>query len=139
MNSSRPYLLRAIHQWLSDNKLTPYIMVDAMYQGTLVPQQYVKDGKIVLNISYQAVKSLEMTNADVQFVARFDGVVQTLYIPMMAIEAIYSFENGKGMVFSEHDLGGDDTDGGDNGTLPDNNGDGSAKKKKGPPNLKVIK
>lgn len=131
MNSSRPYLLRAIYEWLIDNSLTPYIMVDAMASGVEVPERFVEDGKIVLNIESQAVGNLRLGNDAVEFDARFSGIAHHIFIPVSAVKAIYAFENGRGMVFSDED--GDD-EGGDtppSGTKPPI--------KKGRPNLKVVK
>lgn len=106
MTSSRPYLIRAIYEWLVDNTLTPYIMVDAMDEMTRVPEQYVEEGKIVLNIEPEAVANLRLGNEIVEFDARFSGISHHLYIPVRAVKAIYAFENGRGMIFNEDD---DDT------------------------------
>ncbi|WP_423062852.1 ClpXP protease specificity-enhancing factor [Candidiatus Paracoxiella cheracis] len=133
MNSSRPYLLRAIYEWLIDNSLTPYIMVDAMASGVEVPERFVEDGKIVLNIESQAVGNLRLGNDAVEFDARFSGIAHHIFIPVSAVKAIYAFENGRGMVFSDED--GDDEGGGD---LPPS-GTTKPPVKKGRPNLKVVK
>ena len=101
MTSSRPYLLRALHAWLLDNDQTPHILVDAAVEGVQVPAPYVQNGKIVLNIHPQATDQLEMAQTSVSFRARFGGVVQTLFVPMAAVLAIYSRENGRGMMFPE--------------------------------------
>ena len=103
MNSSRPYLLRAIYEWLVDNELTPYILVDATAPEVSVPERYVEEGKIILNIEMQAVGNLQLGNDAVEFDARFSGVAHHIYIPMLAVKAIYAFENGRGMVFSEEE------------------------------------
>ena len=131
MTSSRPYLIRAIYEWLVDNRLTPYLMVDATMADVAVPKQYIQGGKIVLNVSPQAVVALRMTNEAVQFDARFSGVVEHIYIPAMAVQAIYAFENGRGMVFSEEDDHGGDS-GDPNSPAPNAPG-------KGKPNLKIVK
>lgn len=108
MTPSRPYFLRALHEWIIDNKLTPHLMVDATQTGVAVPQQYVKDGKIVLNIAPEAITNLSLANDWVNFDARFSGVVHRIRIPIMAITAIYAVENGRGMVFEhEEPTGGD--------------------------------
>ncbi len=133
MNSSRPYLLRAIYEWLIDNSLTPYIMVDAMASGVEVPERFVEDGKIVLNIESQAVGNLRLGNDAVEFDARFSGIAHHIFIPVSAVKAIYAFENGRGMVFSDED--GDDEGGGD----PPPSGTTKPPVKKGRPNLKVVK
>jgi stringent starvation protein B len=130
MTSSRPYLIRAIYDWLLDNRLTPYVMVDVHYPDVSVPQQFVKDGKIILNISPSAVSQLSMGNRVVEFSARFSGIPHNIYVPVMAVQAIYSYENGRGMVFNE-----DDEDTGE-GDPPD---DEPPPKGKGRPHLRVIK
>lgn len=112
MTSSRPYLLRALHAWLLDNDQTPHILVDATVEGVQVPAPYVQNGKIVLNIHPQATERLEMDQTSVSFRARFGGVVQALFVPMTAVLAIYSRENGRGMMFPElesEDVGGSAT------------------------------
>jgi len=95
----RPYLLRAYYDWLLDNNFTPYLVVDATYYGVDVPQDYVKDGQIVLNLSPSAVGNLALGNEAVEFSARFQGIPRSLYIPMGAIIAIYARENGDGVMF----------------------------------------
>lgn len=99
MTPHRPYLLRAYYEWLLDNDLTPHVVVDAHVEGTRVPQQYVKDGQIVLNILPSAVSNLQMGNEFIEFSARFGGVPQQLILPMASIIAIYARENGAGVVF----------------------------------------
>lgn len=101
MNSSRPYLLRAIHEWLVDNNLTPHLLVNADHQEVQVPTNYVDEGKIVLNVSPSAVQNLHMDNTAISFNARFSGSPTDIYIPINACMAIYSKEDGKGMVFNE--------------------------------------
>lgn len=103
MTSSRPYLLRTIYEWLVDNHLTPYIMVDAMMAGVEVPERFVQDGKIILNIESHAVSQLRMGNDAVEFNARFSGISHRVFIPIQAVKAIYAFENGRGMVFNEEE------------------------------------
>ena len=95
---TKPYLLRAIHEWCTDNGYTPYIAVKV---GTFarVPMQYVRDGQIVLDISYDATSGLNMSNTAIQFKARFGGIPQDIYIPVENIAAIYASENGQGMGF----------------------------------------
>lgn len=140
MNSSRPYLVRAIYEWLIDNTLTPYIMVDATVSMVRVPKQHVDDGKIVLNIEPQAVANMRMGNEVVEFDARFSGVSHHLFIPVSAIKAIYAFENGRGMVFGDDDedeMGGADGDGDDDPTPP--KPDKLVTGKKGRPPLKIVK
>ena len=108
MTSSRPYLLRAIYEWLLNNGLTPYLMVDADYFGTRVPKEHIKEGKIVLNVSPDAVANLELENHAVEFDAGFSGKSVHLYLPIPAIKAIYAIENGRGMVFDDEDEDGPD-------------------------------
>ena len=100
----RPYLLRAYYDWLVDNSFTPYLVVDATYLGVNVPVEYVKDGQIVLNLSANATGNLQLTNAFIQFNARFKGVSRELYIPMGAALAIYARENGDGVMFEPEEV-----------------------------------
>lgn len=101
LTSSQPYLLRAIYEWIVDNSLTPYILVDANQEDVQVPLQFVEDGKIVLNIAPRAVSNLQLTNEQVLFNARFSGQPMQVNLPMPAVLAIYAKENGQGMVFNE--------------------------------------
>ena len=95
---TKPYLLRAIHAWCTDNGYTPYIAVKVGKMAK-VPMSYVRDGQIVLDISYEATGNLDMNNTAIQFKARFGGVPQEIYIPIENIAAIYASENGQGMGF----------------------------------------
>jgi len=101
----RPYLLRAMHEWVSDSQHTPHIIVDAERPGVAVPRNYVKDGKIVLNLSLTATENLSLGNEWIEFGARFAGVVQFIRVPIAAVLGIYARETGEGMVFSDQDLG----------------------------------
>lgn len=101
MTPSRPYLLRAIYDWLIDNEQTPYLLVDANAEGVIVPKEHVQDGKIILNISLTATRDLELTNSGVSFNARFGGKPMRVNVPIMASLALYSKENGRGMMFPE--------------------------------------
>ncbi|MCL2918407.1 ClpXP protease specificity-enhancing factor [Shewanella litorisediminis] len=103
LTPSRPYLLRAYYDWLMDNQLTPHVVVDAYVKGTQVPQQYVRDGQIVLNIAESAVGHLQLGNDAVEFNARFGGVPHQVVLPMASIVAIYARENGAGTVFDAED------------------------------------
>jgi stringent starvation protein B len=98
LTSTKPYLLRAIHEWCVDNNLTPHLLV-AVNNRTIVPMAYVKEGEIVLNLNYGATKDLLIENGQVTFSARFGGVPHHLYIPMGAVKGIFSRENGQGMFF----------------------------------------
>jgi stringent starvation protein B len=101
----RPYLLRAMHQWIAECGNTPHVIVDAGRQGAEVPRAYVKDGKIVLNLSEGATQRLRLGNEEVEFDARFAGVIHHVRFPVSAVLGIYARETGEGMVFSEQDLG----------------------------------
>jgi stringent starvation protein B len=103
LTSRRPYLLRAMHEWMVDNQQTPHLVVDATKPDVTVPQQFVQDGKIVLNISYHATNGLTMSNERVEFNARFSGQTHHVNVPMYAVQGIYARETGHGMVFSDDD------------------------------------
>lgn len=103
MTSSRPYLVRAMYEWIVDNSCTPYVLVDALAPGVQVPQQYVENGQIVLNIAPGAVAQMELGNQMVRFSARFGGVPTDVMVPVAAIRGLYARENGRGMVFDEDD------------------------------------
>ena len=108
MTSNRPYLLRALYEWIGDNDMTPHLLVDAAREGVQVPSSTIKDGRVVLNIAARAVAQLDMGNRDVRFKARFGGVSQSVVVPLAAILAIYAQETGQGMMLPE-----------DGGTLED--------------------
>ncbi len=99
MTPSRPYLVRALNDWILDNDMTPYIVVDVDVQGVSVPDDYVTNGQIILNISPSAVNELLIDLEAISFRARFGGVPMQVYVPVVAVMAIYSKENGQGMVF----------------------------------------
>ena len=101
MISRRPYLLRAMHEWISDSGHTPHLVVDAGVTGVDVPRQFVKDGKIVLNVSWSATAQLKLGNEDVTFSGRFGGASMMVSIPINAVLAIYARETGQGMIFSD--------------------------------------
>lgn len=101
MKSNRPYLIRALNEWIIDNDMTPHLLIDADFPGTTVPQDFIQDGKIVLNISPGAVNDLFIDNEMVSFSARFSGKSTNIYLPIGAVTAIYSRENGHGMIFPE--------------------------------------
>lgn len=129
MLSSRPYLLRALHEWIVDSGLTPHLLVNAEHEGVEVPPSAVNDGRVILNVSPSAVRDLLMDAELVTFVARFGGVSQAVSVPVSAVEAIYARENGRGMMFPED---------GSDGTGDDGPGDGN-EPSPGRPNLKVVK
>lgn len=99
LSSNRPYLVRAMYDWISDNGLTPYLLVDAHVEGVRVPTGAVKDGQVVLNVAVRAVLALELGNHAIRFQARFGGVSQQVEVPVPAVLAIYAHENGQGMMF----------------------------------------
>lgn len=99
MTPSRPYLLRAFFDWLLDNDMTPHLLVNATLPHVQVPQQFVRDGQIVLNIAPQAVMAFSLDNEAITFSARFGGVPMQVYIPMAAVVAIHARENGVGTFF----------------------------------------
>ena len=101
MTSKKPYLIRACYDWIVDNQLTPYMLVNANYPGIDVPLQHVNDGRIVLNISPLACRGLHLDNDKILFTARFSGVSMQIFVPPSAVLAIYAKENGEGMEFPE--------------------------------------
>lgn len=105
MTSHRPYLLRALYEWIADNGMTPHVLVDAQAPGVRVPAHTVKDGRVVLNIAERAVAKLELDNESVRFTARFGGVSHPVVVPIPAVLAIYARETGQGMALPE-DVGG---------------------------------
>lgn len=125
----RPYLLRAMHQWITECGNTPHVIVDAGRQGAEVPRAYVKDGKIVLNLSEGATQRLRLGNEEVEFEARFAGVIHHVRFPVSAVLGVYARETGEGMVFSEQDLGPEPP------TRPKTAEEGAARR----PQLKVVK
>ena len=125
MIPSRPYLIRAIHEWVIDNQMTPHMLVDVSQESVQVPQEYVDDGKIILNVSPSAVEQLVMNNEHISFQARFRGVPMEIFVPVSAVLAVYAKENGRGMAFGEEE----------GEPLPPD----SKPPKPGRPSLKVIK
>lgn len=103
MTPNQPYLLNAFYEWIVDNNLTPYIVVDAHYAGAEVPQEFVRDGQIVLNVSPSSTGKFHMGLEQVSFEARFGGVPRSIVIPCAAVLAIYAKENGAGTVFTIED------------------------------------
>ena len=101
MSSQRPYLLRALYEWIADNGMTPHVLVNAAMAGVRVPLHAVKEGRIVLNIAERAVAKLELGNELLRFTARFAGVSQTVSVPLEAVIAIYARETGQGMALPE--------------------------------------
>lgn len=103
MNSSKPYILRALHEWISENNCTPLVLVSSKHEDVQIPSGIDEDGKVVLNVSYGATQNLEIANEGILFDARFSGKSQNLYIPVESILAIYARENGQGMMFGDQD------------------------------------
>lgn len=99
MTSSRPYIIRALYEWILENSCTPYILVNAFGSGVQVPQEHVKDGQIILNISPSAVQGLLIRDEALEFNGRFAGIPTPVYVPIGAVMGIYARENGQGMVF----------------------------------------
>ncbi len=143
MSSNRPYLLRAIYDWISDNNLTPYVLVDAGFDGVRVPPQVIKNGQVVLNLAMRAVANLDLGNEWISFQARFSGASQAIHIPVQAVLALYAQENGQGMMFPADEEGGDtpppsSPDPADQSTTPGAD-EGGDKPKRGAPHLRVVK
>lgn len=143
MTSHRPYLLRALNEWIADNGMTPHLLVDATQAGVQVPASAVKEGKVVLNIAERAVVRLMIDNDAVSFTARFGGVSQPVYVPISAVLAIYSRETGQGMALPEdvtHDADTGEESGDDAPTMdtpPDDHTPPPGGKR--PPFLRVVK
>ncbi|URL60281.1 MULTISPECIES: ClpXP protease specificity-enhancing factor [Luteibacter] len=146
MTSNRPYLLRAIYDWISDNGLTPYVLVDAAKPGVKVPAHVVKNGQVVLNLAMRAVGNLDLGNDRIAFQARFSGVSQSIVIPVQAVLALYAQENGQGMMFpaDENDaLPSNGPEAADEANeaneTPPNVGGDDDRPKRGAPHLRVVK
>jgi stringent starvation protein B len=134
--SRRPYLLRAMHEWITDSQHTPHIVVDATLQNVEVPRQYVQSGRIILNVSHHATSGLRLGNDAVSFRARFGAVTYNVSVPVAAVLGIYARETGQGMIFSEADSPPP------NPPLPPTatpDSSGSADTKRPKPRLKVVK
>ena len=141
MTSNRPYLVKAIYEWIMDNNVTPHVVVNAMDESVSVPQQYVDDGQIILNINPSAVQSLVIDDECIMFSARFGGKPYNIYAPMHTVLAIYAAENGQGMMFNDEKNGGppqsnNDDSGGGGGSKPEGNNKPPPRKK---PTLRVVK
>ncbi|UNK56695.1 ClpXP protease specificity-enhancing factor [Pseudoxanthomonas daejeonensis] len=148
MTSYRPYLLRALTEWINDNGMTPHILVDAGMPGVRVPPGTVREGRVVLNIADRAVVGLQMDNEWIGFTARFGGVSQPVHVPIGAVLAVYARETGQGMVLPEEAAGGSHAHGDEEGTEtggpdtegPDTPPDGPANPSPGKrPHLRVVK
>lgn len=131
ISSNRPYLIRALYEWLVDNSLTPHLLVDAGHSDVIVPSQFVEEGRIVLNISPTAVQRLDLGNNLISFSARFGGKPMNVMVPPGAVLGIYAQENGRGMLFpdeGQHQEGSGSPDDGTDPTPPRDR-----------PSLKVVK
>jgi len=104
MTSQKPYLIRAIYEWLVDNGQSPYLLVNTNIEGVQVPHEFIQDNKIVLNIDPGAVRNFHSDNDWISFSARFSGKPMELFIPINAVQSIYSKENNQGMLFPEDEL-----------------------------------
>ena len=134
MTSSRPYLVRAIYQWIADNGMTPHLLVDVEVDGVQVPAEHIQNGKIILNIAPMAISNLVLSDAEITFSARFSGKSLGIYVPIEAVLAVYAKENGQGMMFSEDDGAISAPDDGDDD--PDTDPDKPKPKR---PSLRVVK
>jgi len=108
MTPLKPYLIRSIYEWIIDNHFTPHLLVDAGNCDSVLPEDYIEDGKIVLNIRPEAIQGLILGNEEIQFDARFSGQSIHIVTPVLAVLAIYAKENGRGMVFDADDYQDDD-------------------------------
>ena len=108
MTSLKPYLIRSIYEWIIDNNLTPHLLVDANNTDAVLPEGFIEDGKIVLNIRPEAIQGLSLGNEEIHFHARFGGKSMHIMTPIAAVMAIYAKENGKGMIFEQDDIEDDE-------------------------------
>jgi len=131
LTPSKPYVIRAIYDWIVDNNCTPHVLIDAAADGVVVPDDYVTDGQIVLNISPAAVVSLQLGNDAVSFSGRFGGIPLDVLLPLDSVLGIYARENGQGMIFDDDEELGDPTP----PPEPDPIVPGSARR----PSLKLVK
>ena len=113
MTTNRPYLLRALYEWITDNGLTPHVLVDADVEGVDVPDHAIQKGKVVLNIAAGATEQLLLDNETIDFKARFSGKPYQISVPMDAVIAIYARENGQGMMFAQDETDPPPVDGSD--------------------------
>lgn len=136
MLSRRPYLIRALYEWLVDAGEVPHVLVDATVGGSQLPDGYVQDGRIVLNIGPTAVQGLELGNDQISFSARFGGTPRNVAFPPASVLAIYGRESGQGMMFGPEDDGPGPDDDPSRRSVKEREGAG---KRPGKPSLKVIK
>ena len=137
-SSKRPYLIRAMHEWMGENGLTPHIVVDALHGLADLPSEHVKNGKMILNISYDATQGLQLGNEEIAFDGRFGGLARHVAVPITAILGIYARETGQGMIFTEDETSATDR----SAREGDRDGDGEGDSDDRPPgrgHLKVVK
>ncbi len=132
MTSNKPYLIRAMYEWISDNGWTPYIVLNTQIFGCMAPQENMQKEQVVFNIAMPVVKDLVLGNDAIEFKARFSGVIRSIYAPISAVVAIYAKENNQGMSFHPEAPSDGETDGGESGQQ-------SKKKKPGKPHLQIVK
>ena len=133
MTPNRPYLIRALYEWILDNDMTPHLLVDTSRSPTVVPSQFVQDGKIVLNVSPGAVRELVLGNDEMVFNARFSGRPMDVLVPVEAVMGIYARENGHAMLFPEEEGAANSP------SPPDKGPSAPLKPKRGKPTLRVVK
>jgi len=135
MTSSRPYIIRALYEWILDNNCTPHILVSTEYPSVQVPNGFAKNGQITLNLSPSAVRGLHVDNEGLSFEGRFAGISYRLYIPIGAVLAIYAREDGQGMAFNQEPAPSE--------TNSDESSDppptASPPRPSGKPNLRIVK
>ena len=136
--SQRPYLLRAMHEWMTDTGKTPHVVIDATVSGVQVPGEYIQDGRIILNCSYSAVENLVLGNEAIEFKARFNGTSHLIKVPIDAVVSIIARESGEGMLFADQDAAAGDSQ----PAISDiNDDDGPEPPPAGPgrPSLRIVK
>ena len=150
LTPTRPYLLRAMHEWMSDNGQTPLILVDALHADVQVPDGFVEDDHIVLNVSWSATRNLQLDNDLISFEARFSGTPHAVNVPVAAVRGIYARESGQGMMFQDEPA--QSSREGETGAVPSDQvptdspptdssptDNGPDRKKPGRPGLRVVK
>jgi stringent starvation protein B len=139
MTSSRPYIVRALYEWILENHCTPYVLVNAFYEGVEVPQEHVKDGQIILNISPSAVQDLSVKDFAIEFQGRFGGLSKQVFVPIQSVMGVYAKENGQGMMFDTDNDGSEppEPDGTDEFEVPPRESSRSDSIRK--PSLRLVK
>lgn len=138
MRSQRPYLLRALYEWIVDSGCTPHLLVDAGWPGLIVPQSAVSDGRVVLNVAPEAVRDFLIGDAEIEVQCRFAGVPHAVVIPVDGVLAIYARENGAGMAFEASESPADEA-GRDGDSATDPGGDDEPPPRGGGGHLRVVK